>query len=384
MNTFFSNKIMIVGRRDEETMDLGRRVMDSGYELAGIVHDSDEAFAVVRERRPHLVLLDDDIEAGCDDAGMAHRLTHDCDLPVVLVSKAGREEGRFRRNGRETYGHLDFPVNDRELQGMLQSVLIRHQVEIERRNLERQALAVQRYEGLEFMGNRVAHDFNNILQAVIGHVQIAALELPGQSPVHGSLDHVLKAALRGATLCKQFMSYSAQASRRPKITELSLVIRESQGLLRTVVSKGVDLDYKLAAGLPHIDLSPSLVQQMLFNLVINASEAIGQRPGRIRIATGKVWLRPHELAAMIGAPAGPEGEYVFLEVTDDAGGIASGVASRMFEPGFTTKFSGSGMGLAAVLRLAQASGGAVVVENRPKVGATFRVYLPVPRTQSAA
>ena len=384
MNMLFLNKVVIIGSRGPATEQLGRRVLDTGYDLAGIVHDPEEVCAVVRETGPSLALLDAAMETGLGGSGLMRRLAYEYDLPVVLVSKDGRADFSENAGNMAAHGHLSWSAGDRELQGVLQTVLIRHRVEVERRNLEKQMFAAQRFEGLGFIGHRVAHDFNNILQAVIGHTQIAALDIPQASPVQGSLDHVMKAALRGAALCKQFLGYSAHAMSRPKITELSLVVRDSQGLLRTVVGKGIELEYKLAAGLPHLDVSPAVVQQMLFNLTINASEAIDQRRGKIRISTGRVWLRPHELAATVGAPERPEGEYVFLDVADDAGGISAELAVRMFEPGFTTKFSGSGMGLPAVLGLAHENGGAVTVANRLRVGAAFRVYLPVPRTQAAA
>jgi two-component system, cell cycle sensor histidine kinase and response regulator CckA len=167
------------------------------------------------------------------------------------------------------------------------------------------------------------------------------------------------------------------------VSELSTVISESRALLRSVVRKGVDIECQLAAGLPHLDINASDVRQILFNLALNASEAIGQHRGRLRISTGRRWLRPRDFASMTASPERPEGEYVFLELADDGEGITPEVAGRMFEPFFSTRFNGRGLGLTAVLDLVNLHQGAIEVTAAQPRGSVFRIHLPAPRTRAA-
>lgn len=383
MKSDHATRIIIVGGQPEEAREWGRRVFDLGYHVTAVVSSAEEACA--RASDSDLALIDYNMGGEAGGVLVSHKLSMLHDLPAVLVAPGG-DNGMANRIACSSpaYGCVRFPLDGRELQFVLRNAFIRIEMDSERRRLERQMLAAQKDEGLGRIGHRVAHDFNNILQVMIGNVQLAALDIPADSRAHVSLDRVLQAAMRGAALCKQFLAYSAPGAWRPPHAELSTLIRESQVLLRAIVSKGIRLEFDLARDLPHIDVPAEAVQQILFNLVINASAAIGERIGRIRIVSGHEWLRPEDLAAMVGAPERVEGEYASIEVCDDGGGITAEVAGRMFEPFFTTKFAGSGLGLAAVRDLVDAHQGAIEVENRPKAGATFRIHLPVPRTQSAA
>ncbi|MET0261540.1 MAG: ATP-binding protein [Rariglobus sp.] len=379
--TASAGRLIILGKSLIESAALDSRVHDLGYDVVAIVDDPEEACA--RASQSDLVLIDLHLGGEAGGVSVSHRLRREHNLPVVLVARRDDTGDAAHTARKSRYGCVHFPLQGRELQAVLQNAIVRHQVDIERRRLEQQQLVAQKAESLGVMSRHLAHDFNNILQGILGHVQLAALDLPNATPAQAYLEQAVRSGMRGAALCRQFLTYSTPSANCPPISELSAVVRDAQVLLRAVVKKGVRIDYELAADLPHLDITSADVQQILFNLALNASDACTNRSGLLRIVTGHRWLRPADFAGMIGTPKGAEGEYGFIELTDDGEGISAEVAVRMFEPFFTTRFKGNGLGLTAVLDLANLHGGAVEVISRERCGATFRVFLPVPRTQAS-
>lgn len=391
-----AGRLIFLGTSVTTNAGLDRRVLDLGYDVVAVMDDPEEACA--RASESDLILID--LNLGGEGGGVRafERVSRHHNIPVVMVAPRSEATCGHEGGSDSPYGCVHLPLEGRELQVVLQTAIIRHQVDIERRRLEAQMIASQKSDNLSVLSRHLTHDFNNVLQAMLGHAQLAALDLPPQARARAFLDQAVQSGMRGAALCRQFLIYSMPASSSPRIAELSTIIRESQVLLRTIVKKGVQMDFDLDVDLPHLDMQPSDVQQMLFNLALNASEAIGTRRGSLRVTTGQRWLRPAEMSAMVGAPVRVEGQYVFIEVSDDGCGISAQVAGRMFEPFFTTRFTGQGLGLTAVLSLANDNGGVVeVLHHHASAGAsgggigagagtgtTFRVYLPAPRTQSAA
>lgn len=382
MNASSAGRLIIIGKNLTESAGLEYRVLELGYEVIAVVDDPEEA--CTHAAQTDLVLLDLHLGGEAGGMGVSHRLSEEHDLPVVMVAPRDDAGDAAHTARSSTYGCVHFPFDGRELQAVLQSAIIRHQVDLERRRFERQRLVAQKSECLGQMSRHLAHDFNNVLQAILGHVQLAAMDLPEGSQGRDYLDRALRSGLRGAALCRQFMVYAAPAAHMAPVTEISTAVRDSQLLLTSVVKKGLQIEYELAEGLPHLDISPSDVQQILFNLALNASDAMSARRGLLKIITGHRWLRSTELAAMTGSAKCQEGEYAFLELADDGDGISAEVAVRMCEPFFTTRFSGNGLGLTAVLDIVNLHGGAIEVISSERRGATFRIFLPVPRTQASA
>jgi CheY-like chemotaxis protein len=178
------------------------------------------------------------------------------------------------------------------------------------------------------------------------------------------------AAGKAADLTKQLLAYSGGGRYVVRRVDLCGVILETAKLLEASISKKIRLHFDLATGTATIEADPDQLRQLLLNLVINAAEAIGEAAGKITIRTGsRYW--PHdsdELAA---------GQYVVLEVEDTGIGMEESVRSRVFEPFFSTKFLGRGMGLAAVMGIARAHKGTVSVTSEPGRGSIFSVFFPV-------
>jgi PAS domain S-box-containing protein len=243
----------------------------------------------------------------------------------------------------------------------------------ERKRFDEQLRQTQRLESVGILAGGVAHDFNNLLTGIMGNASLALDMLEPGTPAAPLIADAVLAGDRAAGLVRQLLAYSGRGQFVIEALDLSKVVREITSLIQTSISKTVHLNLELAENLPPIEADPAQLHQLIMNLVINGSEAIGQRPGTVSVATG---LRTMDEATLRTAHVGADaaaGEYVFLDVTDTGSGMDEGTISRIFDPFFTTKFTGRGLGLAAVLGIVRAHRGAILIRSVPGEGSTFSI-----------
>jgi two-component system, cell cycle sensor histidine kinase and response regulator CckA len=218
---------------------------------------------------------------------------------------------------------------------------------------------------------------NNLMVAVMGNAGLALHSLPAGSPARGYVADIERATEKVTNFSKQILSFTSQAAQKKEPVQLNNVVEETAHFLMASISKTADLEYSLSEDLPAIIADHQNMQQVVMNLIINASDAIGDNNGTIKVSTGKMGADRKYLDNL--NPAGlPEGVYAYVEVSDTGCGLSPETRRRIFEPFFTTKFTGRGLGLAAVFGIASAHGGAIALESEEGCGATFRVLLPVP------
>lgn len=246
----------------------------------------------------------------------------------------------------------------------------------ERRAMESKLQETQKLESLGVLAGGIAHDFNNLLTGVLGNVSLAASEIPEHSAAHGFLAQIEKAASRAADLCRQMLAYSGKGRFDVKPLDLNALIRETTSLLGISISKRTHLDFQPAPSLPAVLADATQLRQIVMNLVINASESLGECDGTVRITTYTAQLDAAHLAAANAAPDAKAGSYVCLDVSDTGSGMDPDVLKRVFDPFFTTKFTGRGLGLAAVLGIVRGHQGVLTVTSKPGQGSCFRVMLP--------
>ena len=252
----------------------------------------------------------------------------------------------------------------------------RKQLENERREFETRLHQAQRLESLGILAGGIAHDFNNILMAIMGHADLALDELSPLSPARDSLTEIIQASRRAADLCGQMLSYAGKGKVDQQNLSLGKLIEETLHMLKTCISKKAILNLHLAKNLPCIHGDPGQLRQILMNLVINASDAIGERSGVITISTGAMDCSEQYLAnGYIVAPGKP-GTYVYIEISDTGCGMDRKTVERIFEPFFTTKFTGRGLGLSAVMGIINAHKGALRVYSEHGKGSAFKVMFP--------
>jgi two-component system cell cycle sensor histidine kinase/response regulator CckA len=252
----------------------------------------------------------------------------------------------------------------------------RKQAEEERRRFEAQIQHAQKLESLGVLAGGIAHDFNNLLTGILGNASLALMDLTGESPVRYSVEQIEVAARRAAELTNQMLAYSGKGRFVIRHIDLSRLVAEMANLLHVAISRKAVLRYQLATHLPAIEADASQIRQVVMNLITNASDAIGEQSGVIRIVTEVVDADRAYLAGCYLDDNLPAGRYVCVEVSDTGCGMDEQTKAKIFDPFFTTKFTGRGLGLAAVLGIVRGHRGAIRVYTEPGRGTTFKVLLP--------
>jgi two-component system, cell cycle sensor histidine kinase and response regulator CckA len=247
---------------------------------------------------------------------------------------------------------------------------------------EAQSRHVQKLESIGVLAGGIAHDFNNLLHVVLGNADIALSRLPTRSPAREALEEVVRATLRAADLTRQMLAYSGKGAFVVHHLDLSSEVREMATLLRTAMSKQASLVWELASNLPAVNADPTQIRQIVMNLITNASEALRDVSGTITLRTGVI-RRAALNDSSFGGPLDQEelsrnGDelLVYLEVSDTGGGMTPDTLQRIFDPFFSTKFAGRGLGLAAVMGIVRSHQGLIRIRTEPGKGTGFRVLFP--------
>jgi two-component system cell cycle sensor histidine kinase/response regulator CckA len=270
------------------------------------------------------------------------------------------------------------------IQCNIRDISERRRLEAESEKFQRQIRDTQKLESLGVLAGGIAHDFNNLLMSILGHAGLAGLDAPAGSVQGENIRAIERAGRRAADLCSQLLAYSGRGRFLIQALDLAAVIEDTTALLAVSASKKALLTFTFAADLPLVMADAVQMQQLVMNLVINASEAIGDNPGVIGVRTGVMACDQRQLLEMMRGESLAEGRYAFFEVSDTGCGMSTETRERMFEPFFTTKFAGRGLGLAAVLGIVRGHRGAIQVTSEMGRGSTFRVLLPVGAAVSAA
>jgi two-component system cell cycle sensor histidine kinase/response regulator CckA len=244
----------------------------------------------------------------------------------------------------------------------------------ERKRLEEQLLQSQKMEAVGQLAGGVAHDFNNILTAIVGYTDLLAAELAENERQLEDLEEIRKAARRAAALTRQLLSFSRKQVLEPRIIDLNGVVMNLDKMLRSLISENIELKTNLADNLAAARADPNQIEQVIMNLAINARDAMPDG-GTVTIETGNATLDDAYAAQHVSVIPG---EYVMLAVSDTGCGMDERTKSRIFEPFFTTKPAGrgTGLGLSTVYGIVKQTGGNIWLYTEPGKGTTFKIYLP--------
>lgn len=242
--------------------------------------------------------------------------------------------------------------------------------------LERR-LEAQQLESLAILAGGVAHDFNNLLVAILGNASLLEARLPANSPLRPFVERIATAAERSADLAHHLLAYTGMGRVSPELSDLNQLVQEMAQLLESSISEKAVLELRLHEELPRLLVDVTQIRQVIMNLILNASDALGGAPGAITVSTGAIELRGGDLARFSPANAIAAGPYVALEVVDNGAGMDEETQARIFDPLFSTKPGGRGLGLASVLGIVRIHGGALAIDSRPGRGTRFQVVLPV-------
>ena len=244
----------------------------------------------------------------------------------------------------------------------------------EQRQLEDQLRQAQKLEAVGQLAGGVAHDFNNVLTAILGFAELQLADMLPDDPRRLDLLEIRKAGERAAGLTRQLLAFSRKQILRPLVLDINTVVVGMEPMLRRLIFENINLVFGPMSETGLIRIDPTQLEQILVNLAINAADAMPMG-GKLTIDTANITLDEHYQQRNL--PVAP-GDYVMLGVTDTGIGMNETVRQRIFEPFFTTKGvgKGTGLGLATVYGIVKQSGGDIWVSSEPGRGATFKIFLP--------
>jgi nitrogen-specific signal transduction histidine kinase/CheY-like chemotaxis protein len=250
----------------------------------------------------------------------------------------------------------------------------RKRAEEERKALENQLQQAMKMEAVGRLAGGVAHDFNILLTAILGSIELARLDVAKTEPVAGTLDTIDEAARSAAALVRQLLAFSRRQIIEPKVLNLNDLVASLQRMAARLIGEDITMRSRLAPDLGSVSVDPGQFEQVLLNLVVNARDAMPDG-GTLRLETANASLDEHYCATHSQVRPGP---YVMLAVSDTGVGMDPAVKQRLFEPFFTTKpvGKGTGLGLATIFGAVKQAGGTIEVYSEPGQGSTFKVYLP--------
>jgi signal transduction histidine kinase/CheY-like chemotaxis protein len=267
---------------------------------------------------------------------------------------------------------------------LLSGVLARLRAEADQRAIDRRLQDARRLESLGVLAGGIAHDFNNLLTAILGNATLLRVEHGDSPELAGPLDEIEAASRRAAELCRQMLAFAGRGRFALQVLDVNALLRELESMTRVSLPENVAFQLALTEPLPAVLADHVQLRQLLMSLLVNAAEAIGDKPGTITVRTDQEVCTARDLSAtnLHGPVAG--GNYVRLSVADNGPGIAPEVVERIFEPFFTTKFAGRGLGLAAVGGIVRAHKGALRVRSQVGEGTTFELLLPAELRETAS
>ena len=351
-----------------------RALRGAGLEPVHERVDRPEAMRQALQRQSWDVVLSD-YSLPAFDAPAALALLQDCspDVPFLVVSGSVGEDTAV---ALMKAGAADYVMKDRlaRLAPAVTRAVEGARLRRDRRRLEQQLQEAQKLEAVGKLAGGVAHDFNNVLTAILGSAELLLLDSPPGAAPREELDIIRDAATRAQDLIRQLLAFSARQVLQPVALDLNHLVRNVGKMLRRLIGEDITLVSDLAPDLAAVRADAGQIEQVLVNLAVNARDAMPDG-GRLAIKTFNTEITVGH--APLPNPL-PAGRYVVLELSDSGVGMSAETQARIFEPFFTTKEQGkgTGLGLATVYGIVRQSGGHITVESAPGAGATFRLYLP--------
>jgi PAS domain S-box-containing protein len=311
----------------------------------------------------------------CADAELAERLFRR-EVPFYRIQKR-----YLKKTGEILWINLTASIivdaNGEPIHGL---AMVEDVTEIKRTQDE--MLSRQKLESLGTLAGGIAHDFNNLLGAIQAQAELAATELDAGSSCKEELKAIREGAMRGSEIVRQLLVYAGKEDAVVGLVDLSSTAAEMLSLIKVSVTKHAVIRTDLGENLPAIRADAAQLRQIVMNLVTNASDAVGDRDGVIRLTTRRVAVGEKPDANLFRTPASHD--YVELEVSDTGCGMSSETRAKIFDPFFTTKSAGRGLGLAVVHGIVRSLGGTIHLTSEPGQGTTFRIFLPCAETAAEA
>lgn len=250
----------------------------------------------------------------------------------------------------------------------------------EKKLLESQLQQSQRLEAIGQLAGSIAHDFNNILNIINTHAEMALMELDKKVGPYRDIEQLLKASEKAENMVRQILVFGRRQKVRPKLLSVNKALSDVQKMVRPMMGEDIEIEMRLAADLPVIKADPSQFEQVIVNLLVNARDALNQLENKeavkkITVTTGQVMLDEEYVSTHVDSRAGP---HILIAVSDSGVGMDRDILDKIFDPFFTTKRAskGTGLGLSTVYGIVKQHKGSISVSSRPGEGSTFKIFWP--------
>ncbi len=380
-----ANRILLI--EDEiDHAELIRRAFQSANHrcelvVAGSLREAREALG---RQRPDVIVADLQLP---DGKGTELLPPGDDELPFPLVVLTAHGDEQVAVEAMKA-GALDYVVKSPEILSDIprvaeralrewRHITERRRAEEARRKLEIRLQHSQRLESLGILAGGIAHDFNNLVMAIMGHARLALSDLGDGSPARECIEDIETAAVHASELCRQLLNYSGRRHRFVvEAIDLNHLVTEMVQLLEAAISKRAKLRLELAEDLPAVEGATTQIRQIVMNLIMNASDALGNEKGKITVRTAVLTPGEGHLDKIFPSTGKATERQVFVEVADTGCGMDEATQEQIFDPFFTTKSSGRGLGMAAVQGILRSHGGALELHSELGKGTTFRILFP--------
>lgn len=310
-------------------------------------------------------------------------------LPLVEKVRAkGSHEAEIehRRRGGETFPTWMTATFLQDSEGSSSGIVFiardiaeRKRTEQERLRLEGRVKQAEKLESLGSLAGGIAHDYNNILTGVLGNASLLLQELPTETMLRDRVRQIEISAERAAELTDQLLAYAGEEQNVTRVFSLNDLIREQKAAFEAAMPSNAKLELHLKRELPPVDADPAQITQAILNLLTNAGDSLLDEDGVVMLRTSVINAKRSYFDGALLDEGQAEGRYVFFEVSDSGCGMDEATQKKMFDPFFSTKATGRGLGLAAVLGIARAHSGVIKVYSQPGRGTTIEVLFPVHR-----
>jgi len=371
-------RIMVVEDEAIVALDIQTKLGSMGFEVPAVVSSATDAVKKAGQLRPDLVLMDIQLEGEMDGIQAAEQIGREFEIPVVFLTAYADEKTLARAKVTEPYGYLLKPFEERDLYTTVEISLYRHQMQREKGRLEERLHQLQKMEAIGQLTSGLAHNFNNMLQGIIGHLDLAAASAPQE--VRLFLEDATYDAERAARLMEQLMLFYRQEQGQRQALDLNDLAEEVAEVCRNVFADQVAVTTETTPTLPPVLGNHEQLRQCLTNLCANARHALAadtdEPAPALRLTTGTARFASGDAAVPPGAG---HGEYVRMSVIDNGVGMDRETQDHMFEPFYSTKHTGmpTGLGLAVVYGIVREHDGWVECDSEAGRGTTISVFLPV-------
>jgi CheY-like chemotaxis protein len=347
------------------------RLTKLGYDVCGRAASGETALAEIPAARPDGVLMDINLDGKLTGIETASRLRALADVPTVFLTALADPAQVEKALGSEPFGYLIKPFDKRALDATLKTALYKHRMERQRARLDRLETQLR-------MAGGMTHDFNNILQVIVGHLSLAKLAAPQSgAEVRLNIDEALQATHEAAAITRKLHQYTGGAPVSLKATDISALVRAHSASLRRLAGSADGLHLNLGDTVASVMINEALLEQALDQLVANSAEACGGKSKGIRLSTGTAEYDRAALSQSRLEEKPRPGAFVYLEVADDGCGMDDATLHRAFDPFFTTKMLGRGLGLASVYGIMRKHRGGILASSSPAQGTSIRLLFPI-------